>query len=333
MSGITLFFIASCLPGGRVRGDMVVAYGPECAGKTGWKSRRRTLSVWIENGEIRVHSHADVDWRVCRDWVLQKLGLPPWQPGRRNAPSPKPKPLPPLEKRNQFLGESLAIARDRGHITLAQLVLICNDLRNACPADELERRAIGYAIEFGFTKADAIEALRPAWRAYKAAERAKIFGISYATFRRLGLRRSGCVDVDPAERRRLSHQRHNAKRRARRAKTPSKRFAKIARNFLASSAVTTISREPSSKTVKVLSDIFLRESHEEVKIGSCSENYAREFGIRRLACDRKIDHRPANRLGHRKIVVDRPISATNRPPDPSANARPPPSRSVWCDPP
>jgi hypothetical protein len=295
---------------------MVVAYGPECAGKTGWKSRRRTLSVWIENGEIRVHSHADVDWRVCRDWVLQKLGLPPWQPGRRNAPSPKPKPLPPLEKRNAFLGESLASARDRGHVTFDQLSLIINDLKNACPADEVESRATEIAGEFGYTEADAIDALRPAWRPYEAAERAKVFQVTFATYRRLGLRRSGCVDVDPAERRRLTHQRYNAKRRARRAKNPSERFAKIARNFLSSSAVTTIRDSEFKEAVKVISDEVCLggNSYESVNRGCCHKNYARP---------RAIGRRQRGARTMRGCDFDRAAVRRGRLL----------SRSVWCDPP
>jgi hypothetical protein len=55
--------------------------------------------------------------------------------------------------------------------------------------------------------------MTPAWRAYDATERAAIFQITYHEYRRLGLRRSGCAELDAAERRRRTKQRYNAKRR------------------------------------------------------------------------------------------------------------------------
>jgi putative DNA primase/helicase len=64
--------------GGHVSGRQVVCPGP------GHSRRDRSLSVRLEpnapDGFI-CHSHAGDDWRVCRDYVREQLGLPKWEPG------------------------------------------------------------------------------------------------------------------------------------------------------------------------------------------------------------------------------------------------------------
>jgi hypothetical protein len=73
--------------GGEVSGRQVICPGP------GHRSRAdRSLAIRLtENGGFIVHSFAGDDWRECRDYVRQRLGLPPWQPGdeqdRRIQPS------------------------------------------------------------------------------------------------------------------------------------------------------------------------------------------------------------------------------------------------------
>ena len=132
--------------GGSVRGNKVVAPGPEAAThKAKWKRKRKTLAVWRGNdGDIRVHSHTGQDPIATKDWVRHKCSLPAWEPKKR-----KPKPLPPLAERSQFLSESLRIARDRDRITFEQFALVINDLKNACSEATLKTRAGFYAREFG----------------------------------------------------------------------------------------------------------------------------------------------------------------------------------------
>jgi hypothetical protein len=65
--------------GGQVAGrDTVLAPGP------GHSRRDRWLAVLLDPSApdgFLVHSHAGDDWRDCRDYVRQRLGLPAWQPG------------------------------------------------------------------------------------------------------------------------------------------------------------------------------------------------------------------------------------------------------------
>ncbi len=140
---LTLTGIA-CALGGRVRGNKVVAPGPEAASKTGYKRRKSTLTVWINaDCDIGVNSWRGQDPIATKDWVRARCGLPTWEPKKRKA-----KPLPPLAERSQFLGEVLKIARDRKRITFEQFALIINDLKNACPDATLKTRAGFYAREF-----------------------------------------------------------------------------------------------------------------------------------------------------------------------------------------
>jgi hypothetical protein len=65
--------------GGEVTGRQVLAPGPGHSGKD------RSLSIKLSDqapGGFLVHSFSDDDPIRCRDYVRQKLGLPPWQPGR-----------------------------------------------------------------------------------------------------------------------------------------------------------------------------------------------------------------------------------------------------------
>ena len=139
--------------GGSVRGDKVVATGPEVANqRVKWKRKRKSLTVWIgDDRDIRVHSHAGQDPITTKDCVRRQCGLPPWVPKQR-----KPKPLPPLWERIQFLAESLKIARGRARITFEQYALIINDLKNASLGANLKSRAPLYAREFGFTPAETM---------------------------------------------------------------------------------------------------------------------------------------------------------------------------------
>ena len=172
------------------------------------------LSVWVDaNGNIRVHSHRGLDWREAQSYVRRRIGLPEWAPRRRAAPKAKP----PLERRCQFLNEDLRIIRYRKRISPQQFSLLINDLGNLGEDPDTRRLAAEYAREFKIG-ADALEAaLAAPWRPYTAAERAAVFKTTYEEFRGLKLRRSGCAELSPAERRHLTRQRYNLKRRAARA--------------------------------------------------------------------------------------------------------------------
>jgi putative DNA primase/helicase len=60
--------------GGEVTGrDSVNAPGP------GHSPQDRSLSIRVRDGRICVFSHCGDDWRICRDYTLERLGLEPWQ--------------------------------------------------------------------------------------------------------------------------------------------------------------------------------------------------------------------------------------------------------------
>jgi hypothetical protein len=68
--------------GGKVRNDKVVAPGP------GHSSADESLAVWLSPDApdgFSVHSFANDDPIMCRDYVRQKAGLPPFEPKRRNG--------------------------------------------------------------------------------------------------------------------------------------------------------------------------------------------------------------------------------------------------------
>ncbi|PNE11945.1 MAG: hypothetical protein CR217_06065 [Beijerinckiaceae bacterium] len=70
--------------GGEVSGDQVLCPGP------GHSAKDRSLSVKIgEDGEPIVYSHADDDWKFCRDYVRQRIGMGPFKPngGRKTVAS------------------------------------------------------------------------------------------------------------------------------------------------------------------------------------------------------------------------------------------------------
>ncbi len=61
-----------------MQGRQILAPGP------GHSPRDRSLAVKLSpnapDGFV-VYSHVGDDWRACRDYVKQKLGIPAWQPG------------------------------------------------------------------------------------------------------------------------------------------------------------------------------------------------------------------------------------------------------------
>jgi len=74
--GITLRSLQRAL-GGEIIGRQLLCPGP------GHSPRDRSLAVRpVSHGVgFIVFSHANDDWRICCDYVRQRLGLAPWQPG------------------------------------------------------------------------------------------------------------------------------------------------------------------------------------------------------------------------------------------------------------
>lgn len=64
--------------GGEISGHQLVCAGP------GHSPRDRSLAIRLSVSApdgFMVFSHAGDDWRTCRDYVRQRLGLPQWHPG------------------------------------------------------------------------------------------------------------------------------------------------------------------------------------------------------------------------------------------------------------
>ncbi|ULR46109.1 toprim domain-containing protein [Rhizobium sp. K102] len=53
----------------------------------GHGAKDRSLSVWFDGADLRVYSFSGDDWQVCKDHVRERLGLPSWEPGRKEAPA------------------------------------------------------------------------------------------------------------------------------------------------------------------------------------------------------------------------------------------------------
>jgi putative DNA primase/helicase len=119
ISAASLREIARAL-GGEVAGRQVSCAGP------GHSPRDRSLSVKISrDGNILVHSFAGDDWRLCADYVHERLGLPAF--GARGAfdkSERRPRPVK-REPRQSSPDYALAIWRDAVDLrgTLGELYL------------------------------------------------------------------------------------------------------------------------------------------------------------------------------------------------------------------
>ena len=85
VSAMSLREIARAL-GGELSGGRVL-----CPGPGHHSPRDRSLQVTLSPTGFLAHSFAGDDWKICRDHVRSRLGLPPWEPGdgqdRRVHPS------------------------------------------------------------------------------------------------------------------------------------------------------------------------------------------------------------------------------------------------------
>ncbi|MDX0531506.1 virulence-associated protein E [Sinorhizobium medicae] len=75
--------LARLLGGELSRNGIVTCPGP------GHSPKDRSLGVWLEGDDIKVHSFAGDQWQACKDYVRERLGLPSWEPGndRKEAPT------------------------------------------------------------------------------------------------------------------------------------------------------------------------------------------------------------------------------------------------------
>jgi putative DNA primase/helicase len=70
--------IANALNGDVAGRDTIVAPGP------GHSKNDRSLAIKLDAAApdgFLIFSHCGDDWKICRDYVRTKLGLPPWKPG------------------------------------------------------------------------------------------------------------------------------------------------------------------------------------------------------------------------------------------------------------
>lgn len=72
---IGLHELAQRLGGELGRNGIVTCPGP------GHSPKDRSLSVWLDGGDLRVYSFPGDDWQVCKDHVRERLGLSAWEPG------------------------------------------------------------------------------------------------------------------------------------------------------------------------------------------------------------------------------------------------------------
>jgi hypothetical protein len=80
--GVSLQEIARAL-NGDIRGSQVLAPGPGHSAED--RSLSITLSDKVDEGFIVKSFASGDDWKTCKDYVLEKLGLPKFQPkGRRH---------------------------------------------------------------------------------------------------------------------------------------------------------------------------------------------------------------------------------------------------------
>ena len=121
--------------GGEICNGQLLCPGPNHS------SRDRSMSVKLAAGDdFIVHSHAGDDWRHCRDYVRQRLGMPQWQPGDgrdrhivqsrreafdRSAVDAEAKPRPRTEDDIVRIERAIAIWNDAIHPreTLAETYL------------------------------------------------------------------------------------------------------------------------------------------------------------------------------------------------------------------
>jgi hypothetical protein len=60
--------------GGEVSGEQVLAAGP------GHNPKDRSMCVKLGFDDYIVHSFAGDDWKLCRDYIDEKIGAPRWEP-------------------------------------------------------------------------------------------------------------------------------------------------------------------------------------------------------------------------------------------------------------
>ena len=176
------------------------------------------MAIFIDprayNG-FRVHSHRDISWQDKHAEISELLGLEPWKPTPR-----KPRQFKPSRATFQLLGESNTISLEHG-ANDAMFAILVSDYRMAGHTGKGKVKCL---VDFlGKSDADFERAWAKEPRKYTAQERAAAHGLPYVECRRLNLLMSGCADKSREERRRITLNEWNAKKRARRAEAKIRR--------------------------------------------------------------------------------------------------------------
>ena len=165
-----------------------------------------------------VHSHRDRPYPELHRWVCLQVGIESWKPKPK-----KPGEWKPTQASRQLLSESWRICQQQG-ANEAQFDCLVNDFRLAGHKDkDWVRGRVGY---LGKSDADFERAWAKEPRTYTAEERAPIWGLTHETFQRLYLHRSGCAEKTARERRRITRDRDNLRKRAKRAAEKARRVVR-----------------------------------------------------------------------------------------------------------
>jgi hypothetical protein len=187
------------------KGECVRCRDPEANYQLKWKNRRRTLAIFPHGDDIRVHCFAGQDYIRVKEWARSQLGVV-WKP--------KPKAWKPSPASIRLLSETIRICETYG-ANDALFAILVSDYRLAGHDDKDAVRA--FVTFLGKPEADFERAWAKKPRIYRAAERAAAHGLTHAQFQHLDLRMSGCAEKTPEERRRITRDKENTRRRVKRA--------------------------------------------------------------------------------------------------------------------
>ena len=81
MSALDIRQIASVLGGDVISRTSCNVPGP------GHSKSDRSLTITVDRDRLIVHSHAGDDWKVCKDYIRERLGLDRWERGRDRQPT------------------------------------------------------------------------------------------------------------------------------------------------------------------------------------------------------------------------------------------------------
>lgn len=178
-----------------------------------------SCALWADPrayGGFRVHSFRGRPYQELHREVCLQLGIAPWKP----APK-KPREWKPSRGTFQLLSESKHICQHHG-ASDAFFDILVSDYRLAGHVDKDRVRELVAFLDKPDSDFERAWAKEP--KTYTAQQRAAAHGLSHEQYCRLGLHMSGCAEKTPQERRRITRDKENAKRRAKRADARIERF-------------------------------------------------------------------------------------------------------------